>query len=83
MYAHMYTDEQKYTYISGSHVVGRFIIAPISYPANTTYHARLNFADKTTTFMVYGTCEDLLVVPTLNITPANVREKLKLYLLFS
>jgi hypothetical protein len=78
-YVHIYTDEQKYIRIGATSFFDRGIVVE----TNTTYHVRLNFEDKTTSFLVYGTTKELLRLPTFNITPANVREKLKLYLLFS
>jgi hypothetical protein len=79
MYAHIYLDEVKYTRVGATNFFNR----GISIPLNTTYHIRLNMDNKTTSILEYGTTKDLLTLPTLNITPANVREKTKLYLLFS
>ena len=78
-YAHIYLDEQKFITIPG----GRFPFTPMNVPSNVTYHIRLNMKSETTSVMVWGTTEEILCLPTLNITPANVREKIKLYLLFS
>lgn len=78
-YAHIYLDEVKYMGFGG----GRFPFTPTYIPQNSTYHIRLNMKAGTTSVMVYGTTEEILCLPTLNITPANVREKIKLYLLFS
>lgn len=84
MYAHIYLDEQKYITLDGPRFVGRHIIPPVIVEDNRTYHIRLNMKAETTTVMVYGRTEELLNIPNLSsITPANVREKVKLYLLFS
>ena len=77
MYAHIYLDEVKYNIMRG------LMHRNTRIPLNSTYHIRLNMKDKTTSVLVYGTTEEILCLPTLNITPANVREKIKLYLLFS
>jgi len=82
-YAHIYLDEQKYITLDGPKVIGRVIIPPTIVEANLTYHIRLNMKAENTSVMVYGRTEELLCLPTLNITPENVREKIKLYLLFS
>jgi hypothetical protein len=79
MYAHIYLDEVKYKRIGAVNFFNRGMVIPL----NSTYHIRLNMKEETTSIMVYETATELLRLPTLNITPANVREKVKLYLLFS
>ncbi len=82
LYAHMYPEERKYMAISrGS--VGRFLLTPWYVPCNTTYHIRLNVKEDTTDIMVTASTDILLHLPGLNMKPSNVKEKLKLYLLFS
>lgn len=82
-YAHIYLDKEERILIRDAQVIGRYISPPEFVVLNKTYHIRLNMAAENTSVMVYGTTEELLCLPTLNITPANVREKIKLYLLFS
>ena len=78
-YAHIYLDEVKYKTIAGRGLMNR----SINIPLNDSFHIRLNMKAENTSVMVYGRTEEILCLPTLNITPANVREKIKLYLLFS
>lgn len=83
MYAHIYLDKQKYTFIEEPRMIGKFLSPGFKIRDNLTYHIRLNMDSKTTDILEYGTTKELVHLPTLNITPANVREKTKLYLLFS
>lgn len=76
-YAHIYPDKQKYITVQGPRP------SPIHVPTNTTYHIRLNIKENTTYIGVNTTIKDLLNLPGMPIKPANAREKLKLYLLFS
>lgn len=79
MYAHIYLDKVTYKAVG----VCKFPFTPTYIPTNSTYHIRLNMKEGTTSILVYGTTKEILRLPTLKITPANVREKVKLYLLFS
>jgi len=78
-YAHIYLDEVTYTTLPKTGFSNRGLVIA----DNETYHIRLNMKAGNTSVMLYGTTEEILCLPTLNITPANVREKIKLYLLFS
>lgn len=77
-YAHIYLDNERQPMFGN---IVPYSVQPLT--KKFTYHIRLNMKAGNTSVMVYGTTEEILCLPTLNITPANVREKIKLYLLFS
>ena len=79
MYAHIFLDEVKYATLGAP----SFMKSGVTVALNETFHIRLNMAEETTSIVEYGTANEIIRLPTLKINPSNVREKVKLYLLFS
>lgn len=82
-YAHIHTDEPNYKLIDQPRMIGRHILPPIRVRTNISYHIRYNVDENTTDIIELGDIDPIVSVPGQKINPANAREKLKLYLLFS
>lgn len=80
-YAHMYMEKQEFVHMSGSpNIPG----SNMSFPKNEVFIIRLNLlTNSTDIFTYFYDPKKLLHLPGFPMNPANVKEKLKLYLLFS
>jgi hypothetical protein len=76
---HIFTDKQEYTTIMAGFPIPR----PMYFRKNRSYHIRYHVETDTTDIMVLGDVDPIVSVPGQKIKPANAREKLSLYLLFS